>query len=454
MTTSGSGPANRTGLSSAQPGARRRVITAPISNLLTPSAVAAGGRLGANGQLIFNNPRQRVPPRSASDALVGPTGSSPGRGGELQSSDGAGGASSLTQVSSVFRGSLTRSLRATRPQPQQQQQQPGGPQASSSSITSMGNTPLSHSASVTSFTSTSARHTPPPPSAGPPIPAAPTSLSLNAVRDEALTPSPPRMKGPQDGGNDKDRSPRADLYGSQSPPISPTNNNNSNVAKPATRGPRNIDEILADTDGMGLVEALYEGSINGKQSPAGEQDSSSDAALSLSTATREQHPSPLNHKRPMTASLSNARPTTASSRPQDSDLIRRAMMLLNEVKESNHKEALPVINQSTLSADSRSNTTNQHQGPTTDGNDNDVSPNSARRQKSKKADEEAGIYNDSDDDDDDDEHDTAVTKTVLIAQFEKVYRVRSKWKINLKDGVLNAFGKDILFSKATGEAEF
>jgi transcription initiation factor TFIIA large subunit len=39
----------------------------------------------------------------------------------------------------------------------------------------------------------------------------------------------------------------------------------------------------------------------------------------------------------------------------------------------------------------------------------------------------------------------------LCCQFEKVTRVKNKWKISMRDGVFHINGKDHLFKKATGE---
>ena len=40
---------------------------------------------------------------------------------------------------------------------------------------------------------------------------------------------------------------------------------------------------------------------------------------------------------------------------------------------------------------------------------------------------------------------------VLLGQFEKVSRSKSKWKCLLKDGIVTINGRDIAFSRATGE---
>jgi hypothetical protein len=40
---------------------------------------------------------------------------------------------------------------------------------------------------------------------------------------------------------------------------------------------------------------------------------------------------------------------------------------------------------------------------------------------------------------------------LLLAQFEKVARAKSKWKCTLKEGVMTLNSKDVLFGKASGE---
>ncbi|KAL3900956.1 MAG: hypothetical protein SGCHY_000967 [Lobulomycetales sp.] len=55
---------------------------------------------------------------------------------------------------------------------------------------------------------------------------------------------------------------------------------------------------------------------------------------------------------------------------------------------------------------------------------------------------------DSDQDDDDDEQEC---DHLILCQYEKVTRVKNKWKCTLKDGIINLNGKDFLFSKLNGE---
>jgi transcription initiation factor TFIIA large subunit len=46
------------------------------------------------------------------------------------------------------------------------------------------------------------------------------------------------------------------------------------------------------------------------------------------------------------------------------------------------------------------------------------------------------------------------TENVIVCQYDKITRIKNKWKFHLKDGVMNINGKDYLFSKANGDAEW
>ncbi|XAR60646.1 hypothetical protein NMG60_11034103 [Bertholletia excelsa] len=65
--------------------------------------------------------------------------------------------------------------------------------------------------------------------------------------------------------------------------------------------------------------------------------------------------------------------------------------------------------------------------------------------------------NENDDDDDFDdvgEGEELSTQYLVLAQFDKVTRTKSRWKCTLKDGIMRTKNKDILFNKATGEFDF
>lgn len=79
-------------------------------------------------------------------------------------------------------------------------------------------------------------------------------------------------------------------------------------------------------------------------------------------------------------------------------------------------------------------------------------------------DEDDDVFNDSDDinsdlDDDldsersdDDENDQV--GQIMLCLYDKVQRVKNKWKCNLKEGVANINGRDYVFQRATGESEW
>ena len=46
------------------------------------------------------------------------------------------------------------------------------------------------------------------------------------------------------------------------------------------------------------------------------------------------------------------------------------------------------------------------------------------------------------------------TDNVVVCQYDKITRSRNKWKFYLKDGIMNLSGKDFVFQKCTGEAEW
>lgn len=79
-------------------------------------------------------------------------------------------------------------------------------------------------------------------------------------------------------------------------------------------------------------------------------------------------------------------------------------------------------------------------------------------------DDDEGIFNDSDDinsdlDDDlesekSDEDDGDQEGQIMLCLYDKVQRIKNKWKSNLKEGIANIDGKDYVFQKASGESEW
>lgn len=46
------------------------------------------------------------------------------------------------------------------------------------------------------------------------------------------------------------------------------------------------------------------------------------------------------------------------------------------------------------------------------------------------------------------------TDNVVVCQYDKISRSRNKWKFHLKDGIMSLGGKDYVFQKANGDAEW
>lgn len=62
--------------------------------------------------------------------------------------------------------------------------------------------------------------------------------------------------------------------------------------------------------------------------------------------------------------------------------------------------------------------------------------------------------NSEDDVSDNDPEELFDTENVVVCQYEKISRVRNKWRFYLKDGIMNIQGRDYVFLKASGEAEW
>ncbi|XP_022789102.1 transcription initiation factor IIA subunit 1-like isoform X2 [Stylophora pistillata] len=95
-----------------------------------------------------------------------------------------------------------------------------------------------------------------------------------------------------------------------------------------------------------------------------------------------------------------------------------------------------------------------------DDDEDDDDEDEDKKDKSQEGGEEGAELEDEDplnsDDDvsDDDPTDLFDTDNVVVCQFDKISRARNKWKFHLKDGIMNLKGKDYVFQKANGEAEW
>ncbi|KAL1138919.1 hypothetical protein AAG570_008981 [Ranatra chinensis] len=62
--------------------------------------------------------------------------------------------------------------------------------------------------------------------------------------------------------------------------------------------------------------------------------------------------------------------------------------------------------------------------------------------------------NSGDDVSEEDPSDLFETDNVVVCQYDKITRSRNKWKFYLKDGIMNLGGKDYVFQKSNGDAEW
>ena len=46
------------------------------------------------------------------------------------------------------------------------------------------------------------------------------------------------------------------------------------------------------------------------------------------------------------------------------------------------------------------------------------------------------------------------SENIVICQFDKIARVRNKWRFQLVNGIMTLNGKDYVFQKATGDGEW
>lgn len=94
-----------------------------------------------------------------------------------------------------------------------------------------------------------------------------------------------------------------------------------------------------------------------------------------------------------------------------------------------------------------SSSDDENQDDDDDDDDNDEANDDA-------AAEEEDPLNSGDDVSDADPTEVFDAENVIVCQFDKINRSKNKWKFHLKDGIMNVNGKDQLFMKATGDAEW
>ncbi|XP_048734329.1 transcription initiation factor IIA subunit 1-like [Ostrea edulis] len=89
-----------------------------------------------------------------------------------------------------------------------------------------------------------------------------------------------------------------------------------------------------------------------------------------------------------------------------------------------------------------------------DDDDDNENDDDVKEEDNDEQGEEEEPLNSDDDVSDDDPSDLFDTDNVVVCQYDKINRNKNKWKFHLKDGIMNLNGKDFVFQKATGDAEW
>lgn len=89
-----------------------------------------------------------------------------------------------------------------------------------------------------------------------------------------------------------------------------------------------------------------------------------------------------------------------------------------------------------------------------DNDDEEENEDENKDEENEEPGEEEEPLNSEDDVSDEDPIELFDTENVIVCQYDKINRNKNKWKFHLKDGIMNLNGKDYVFQKATGDAEW
>ena len=115
-------------------------------------------------------------------------------------------------------------------------------------------------------------------------------------------------------------------------------------------------------------------------------------------------------------------------------------------------EGLLLPNPSTTTTTTPLNGSQDSSNTTADTND--ASSGSKRKRAATDENEIGSDLDDSDEEEIDGNVDTDGNEDMILCLYDKVQRVRNKWKCALKDGVASIEGRDYVFSKLTAELEW
>ncbi|XP_076464866.1 transcription initiation factor IIA subunit 1-like [Babylonia areolata] len=89
-----------------------------------------------------------------------------------------------------------------------------------------------------------------------------------------------------------------------------------------------------------------------------------------------------------------------------------------------------------------------------DNDDNDDDNDEDQNDDEAEEGEEEEPLNSGDDVSEEDPTELFDADSVIVCQYDKINRIKNKWKFQLKDGIMNLNGKDFVFQRATGDAEW
>ncbi|XP_052768356.1 transcription initiation factor IIA subunit 1-like [Mya arenaria] len=122
--------------------------------------------------------------------------------------------------------------------------------------------------------------------------------------------------------------------------------------------------------------------------------------------------------------------------------------LLNSRKRTK-RSRVPKVPQLDGNHDTSSSEDNDFDDDDDDNNDDDD-----EKEDGEEDGEEEEPLNSDDDVSEEDPSELFDTDNVVVCQFEKISRNKGKWKFLLKDGIMNLDGKDHIFQRGTGEADW
>ncbi|KAG4069506.1 hypothetical protein HA402_006872 [Bradysia odoriphaga] len=150
---------------------------------------------------------------------------------------------------------------------------------------------------------------------------------------------------------------------------------------------------------------------------------------------------------PIISSIMQLPPTLASSVLQQ----HVTAMLQNIVMVSN---AVTVQKQLDGAADTSDEDASDVSDDNLDGDDDDDLDKEDDDEAEGEGGPEDEPLNSDDDVSEEEQADLFDTDNVVVCQYDKITRSRNKWKFYLKDGIMNIGGKDYVFQKSNGDAEW